>query len=88
MLKGFPPIFALDFFTLLALVEKNLGTPDKYSTHPPALERLSEIIRKIEKTNDRQMLQGALGMWDVTRSVPGPHQFREYFASEQNKRKP
>lgn len=40
-------IFPLWMFPLLALIEANLGTPDRYSTHPAALRRVISLVQRL-----------------------------------------
>ncbi len=84
-IQGIIPTAALYFFTLLSLVEKNLGVPDKYTTHPPAVERLRELLLKLNPENESSETQLAMRIWESTQSVPGPAQFKDYFAPDSKK---
>jgi hypothetical protein len=71
----------LHLFGLLAFIEKNATTPDRFATHPPALDRLVNIIGPIlthEPENDgqRELREDAEALAVYVRDMPN---MVEYF---------
>lgn len=58
------------FFSLVALVETNLHREDGLSTHPPARDRLSNLLSVIEARMDGETLQLAKGIAELASTVP------------------
>jgi hypothetical protein len=58
------PLF---LFGLVALVEKNMQTPDRYSSHPPAQERLAHLA---ESSKDRHSRNVVRSMIDLVKTTP------------------
>ena len=63
-------VIPLNFFVVVALVEKNLAIPDRFSTHPPALARLRSLIENLSDEGNREILESAKGILQLAQSVP------------------
>jgi uncharacterized protein (DUF2342 family) len=68
-------------------VEKNLSVPDKYSTHPPALDRIRVLLTLVEnlgfvdQMSDetlKEVLEAIAGQARIAASAPDLKEFQDY----------
>lgn len=72
LFQSMAPVLAraapLFFFQLLVLIERNVPNHDRFSTHPPAIERFETLARSLaEGSEDTEFVEMLL---DDTRTIP------------------
>ena len=75
----------LYLFIMLTIVEKNLDIIDEYSTHPPAIYRLANIIKFMSDNNfDEKIILSATNLLKMAQSVPNSKVLREFYEDNKN----
>ncbi len=75
----------LYLFILLTIVEKNLDIIDEYSTHPPAMYRLANIIKFMSESNyDEKIVASATNLLKMAQSVPNSKVLKEFYEGIEN----
>lgn len=77
--KSQVPTACLEIFVILALVERNTGVPDPYSTHPSSIKRLWLLTKYIESYGNEADAKSAQEVLQRATTVPGQADFLNVF---------